>query len=138
MGCWILVNSGLPFLLSREKAGAVWPSAQVFLSREQFVKQQGLVVTPSLCGRRPSECQRAGHCLDRKDLPFCQPWSICLLPAPGATLEHLSLVQELFTGSLRSSWCSEHSQGRCPGQLPGPEPDAALFSGFAKKSKLMV
>ena len=128
MGCWILVNSGLPFLLSCEKAGAVQPPARVCLSREQFVKQRRLVVTPSLCGQRPGECQRAGHCLDRKDLPFCQHWSICLLPAPW----------ELFTGSLQSSRCSEHSQGRCPRQLPSPAPDAPLFSGFANRFKLMV
>lgn len=123
VGCWIAVNPGAPLPASREKIRAARSPAPVCLSREQFVRQRESVVTPALCGWGPSECQQAGHCLDRKDLPFCQHWSICLLRAPW----------ELFTGSLWSPWCSDGSQGWCGGSIQAP--GVVLLSGFANNSK---
>lgn len=73
---------------------------------------------------RASECQQAGHCLDRKDLPFCQHCSICLLPPPW----------EFVTGSLWRSQGSEHSQDE-PQAAAGQDSGVVPFSGLANKSK---
>ena len=107
---------GLCFLPSREKpgAGSLQPQPVRPGSGElaQFVKQQGSVVTPALCGQGPAECPQAGHCLDREDLPFCQHCSICLPPPP----------REFVTGSPRRSRGSRHSQDWSRRQLLGRTP----------------
>ena len=90
----------------------------------QFVKQWGLVVTPALCGQGTGECQQAGHCLDRKDLPFCQHCSICLPPPPW----------EFVTGSLWRSQGSEHSQDE-PQAAAGQDSGAVPVSRLVNESK---